>query len=158
MERGLGQISLVPAVGGAFVCSNAGDVIVSTSPPLLATATMNNIGREIARAFSAFEASGRPVSRLDVTYDTWRLFANDIGDAIMFVVCHPGVDAAIVRMTVDVATAGWHKDAKIQKRMAQHKTSRRAAITRTALDERSQQVWQLIESHTWPGAQNAQAV
>ena len=158
MEKGLGQISTVPAVGGAFVCSSAGDVIVSSTPPVLATVTMNNIGREIARAFAAFETSGRPVTRLDVTYDTWRLLANDMGDALMFVVCHPGVDAAIVRMTIDVVTAGWYKDQKVQKRIAQHKAPRQAAMTANALDERSQQVWRLIESQTWPGAQSAQAV
>ncbi len=146
MEKELGQISAVPSVGGAFVCSNAGDVIVSSTPPVLATVTMNHIGREIARAFTALEASGRPASRLDVTYDTWRLLVGDIGDAMIFVVCHPGVDAAMVRMTIDVVAAGWRKDSKVQKRLAQHKAPRHAAMTRTPLDEHTQQTWRMIES------------
>ena len=144
MEKELAQIALVPSVGGAFVCSNAGDVIVSSTPAVLATVTMNAIGREMAGAFRAFEVSGRPVTRLEVTYDTWRLLASDLGDVLMFVVCHPGVDAAMVRMTVDVLAAGWHKDAKVQKRLAPYR-ARRAAITPNAMDERSQQAWRLIE-------------
>jgi predicted regulator of Ras-like GTPase activity (Roadblock/LC7/MglB family) len=145
MEKELAQIAQVPSVGGAFVCSNAGDVIVSSTPPVLATVTMNAIGREMARAFTAFEASGRPVTRLEVTYDTWRLLASDMGDLLMFVVCHPGVDAAVVRMTVDVVGSGWQKDSRVQKRLAPYRTPRRAAITPNAMDERSQHAWRLIE-------------
>ena len=147
MEKELAQIALAPSVGGSFVCSNAGDVIVSSMPPVLATVTMNAIGREMAKAFTAFEASGRPVTRLEVTYDTWRLLATDLGDVLMFVVCHPGVDTAMVRMTVDVAGAGLQKDGKVQKRLAAYRTPRRAAITPDIMDELSQQAWRLIEQH-----------
>lgn len=145
MEKELAQLAQVPSVGGAFVCSNAGDVIVSSTPAVLATVTMNAIGREMARAFTALEASGRPVTRLEVTYDTWRLLVHDMGDALMCVVCHPGVDAAVVRMTIDVVVSGWRKDAKVQKRLAPHRTARRAAIMVNETEERSQQSWRLIE-------------
>lgn len=145
MEKELAQLAQVPFVGGAFVCSHAGDVIVSSTPAVLATVTMNAIGREMASAFTALEASGRPATRLEVTYDTWRLLVNDMGDVLMCVVCHPGVDAAVVRMTIDVVASGWRKDGKVQKRLAPHRTARRAAIMVTEADERSQQSWRLIE-------------
>src|SRR6185503_16454238 len=92
VEKGLEQIGGLPCVGGSFVCDNRGDVIVSSDPAVLATVTMSTIGREVGLAFLALESASRPATRIDFVYDSWRLLAQDMGDAVFFVVCQPNVD------------------------------------------------------------------
>jgi predicted regulator of Ras-like GTPase activity (Roadblock/LC7/MglB family) len=144
MEREIEQLTALPAVEGAFLCDNRGDVIVSSDPAVLATVTMNTIGREIGRAFVALQAAGFPATRLDLTYDTWRLFAHDIGDAVLFVVAQPSVDIAMVRMTADVVTATWQKDPAARKRLQKHRSERAQLVNRTALDPGSWLSWNII--------------
>jgi hypothetical protein len=146
MERGLAQLGATPHVGGAFVCDNKGEVIVSSDPSVLATVTMSTIGREVGRAFIALEAAGRAAIRMELVYDTWRLFAHDISDAVVFVVCQPAADMAMVRMTVDVVVAGWRKDGDAQKRLARHKAVRRELVNRSELDNGAWLTWSMLES------------
>lgn len=144
MERELEQLTALPGVEGAFLCDNRGEVIVSSSPAVLATVTMNTIGREIARAFLALQAGGIPASRLDLTYSSWRLLAQDIGDAVLFVITQPSLDMAIVRMTADVVTAAWKKDPAAQKRLQKHRAERAQLLSRSALDPGSWTSWTAI--------------
>jgi hypothetical protein len=146
MERGLQQIANLPYVGGSFVCDNAGEVIVSSNPAPLATVTMNAIGREAAQAFTACDAAGRAAARLDLTYDTWRLLATDLGDAILFAVCDPQVDMPVLRMTVDIVTAGWKKDSSAQKLLAKRRSPRKATVEPAQMDDVSRHSWQAIQS------------
>ncbi len=146
MEKGLDQVGALPGVGGSFVCDNRGDVIVSSDPAVLATVTMQTIGREVGRTFVALEAAARPAQRLDFVYNSWRLLAQDMGDAVFFVVCQPDADMAMVRMTVDVVIAGWRKDATAQKRLQRHRTERAALVSRATLDQGSWSSWTVIAS------------
>ena len=146
MEKQLEQVGALPGVGGSFVCDNRGDVIVSSDPAVLATVTMNTIGREVARAFLALETAKTPASRLDFVYDTWRLLAQDMGDAVFFVVCQPGADMAMVRMTVDVVIASWTKDGNAQKRLQRHRTERKQLLSAAALDQGSWASWTALTS------------
>lgn len=146
MEKDLTQITSVPHVGGAFVCDNRGDVIVSSDPAVLATVTMNTIGREVGRAFVALDAAHAPAQRLDFSYDRWRLLAQDIGEAVLFVVCQPEADMSIVRMSADVVVAGWRKDANAQKRLQRASIERKALVKSSSLDQGSMHSWSIIES------------
>ena len=146
MEKGLDQVGALPGVGGSFVCDNKGDVIVSSDPAVLATVTMQTIGREVGRAFVALDAATRSAQRLDFVYDSWRLLAQDMGDAVFFVVCQPDADMAMVRMTVDVVIAGWRKDATAQKRLQRHRAERAALVSRATLDQGSWSSWTVIAS------------
>ncbi len=146
MENDLTQITSVPNVGGAFVCDNRGDVIVSSDPAVLATVTMNTIGREVGRAFVALDAAKAPATRLDFAYDRWRLLAQDIGEAVLFVVCQPEADMSIVRMSVDVVVAGWRKDVTAQKRLQRASIERTALVKSSNLDHGSMRSWSVIES------------
>jgi hypothetical protein len=146
VEKELEQIGSVPGVGGSFVCDNRGDVIVSSDPAVLATVTMTTIGREVARVFVALEAANQSAPRIDFVYDSWRLLAQDIGDAVVFVVCQPDADMAFVRMTVDVAIAGWSANAAAQKRLQQRRTERRALVNASTLDQGSWSAWSALVS------------
>lgn len=150
MEKELDQIGALAAVGGSFLCDNRGDVIVSSNPAVLATVTMNTIGREVARAFVALDAADQGAERIDFVYDSWRLLAQDIGDGVFFVVCQPEVDMAMVRMTVDVVIAGWRANANAQKRIADHRAERAALVSRAALDQGSWSSWTVLNSGGQP--------
>ena len=147
MERELTQFSNLSRVGGSFVCDNAGEVVVSSTPAVLATVTMTTIGREVGRMFSALETAGAPMTRIELAYNTWRLFAQDIGDGVLFVVSEPGADPSLVRMTADVVAATWARDGSIQKRLQARKAVRRELVTRATLDPVSLQSWRTIDSH-----------
>jgi hypothetical protein len=146
MEKELEQVSAVPGVGGSFLCDNRGDVIVSSDPAVLATVTMNTIGREVGRAFVALETAGQPAAKMEFAYDSWRLLAQDIGDAVLFVVCQPETNMAMVRMSADVVISGWQKDNAAQKRLQRHRAERSALVSRAALDQGSWSSWAIIQS------------
>ena len=146
MEKALEHLGALSGVGGSFVCDNRGDVIVSSDPAVLATVTMTTIGREVGRAFAALEAAEEPAARIEFVYDSWRLLAQDIGNAVFFVVCHPDADMALVRMTADVVIAGWSKDGNAQKRLQQHRAERAALVTRATLDQGSWSSWTVFAS------------
>lgn len=145
MEKELQQIAGLPDVGGAFLCDNAGEVLASSNPPVLASATMATLGREAARAFEALEAAGLPSSRLELRYDSWQLIARDLEQCVLLVVCHPGVDGALVRMTADIGVAMWKKDGKHQKRLAKSRASRSALLAQATMDEVSFRSWRRLE-------------
>jgi predicted regulator of Ras-like GTPase activity (Roadblock/LC7/MglB family) len=144
MERQIEQLTELPGVEGAFLCDNRGEVIISSTPAVLATVTMNTIGREVGRAFVALHAAGFPATRLDLTYDSWRLLAHDIGDAVLFVVAQPTAEMAIVRLTADVVTATWATDSATKKRLQKHRSERSQLVNRTALDPGSWLSWNII--------------
>ncbi|MGH2608096.1 MAG: hypothetical protein ACRDHF_03315 [Tepidiformaceae bacterium] len=148
MEHGLAQISALPQVGGAFICDNRGDVIVSSSPAVLATVTMSAMGREVGRIVGALESSGRPASRLDFTYSNWRLLAMDLGDAILLVVCHANVDMSFVGMTTDIVLTGWRRDADVQRRLQRHRVEREPLVSRTNAARPQRATWRTLEPNS----------
>jgi hypothetical protein len=149
MEKGLQQLCTVTHVGGSFVCDNRGEVILSSTPPVLATVTMNAIGREVAQAFEARDSGGQRATRLDFTYSTWRLLATDMGgEAILFAVCEPQVEMPVLRMTIDVVLAGWRKDTNTQKQLARHRGPRREVLAKAHFDDVSLRSLKVIQSRT----------
>ena len=148
MERDLIEICGLRGVAGAFVCDNAGEIIACSNPPALATVTMTQVGRVAAQVFGAMEAANRRVDRLEVAYDSGRLFARDLGSALLVVICQPGVDSAMLRMAVDVAVVGWRNDNQQRKRLSRSKVARRHVLTRPELDDVAWQSWRVLA----PGA------
>lgn len=144
MEKALEQICAVPGVGGSFLCDNRGDVIVSSDPAVLATVTMNTIGREVGRALVALETAGHKAARVEFAYDSWRLLAQDIADGVLFVVCQPATNMAMVRMSADVVIEGWRRDSGAQKRLQRHRAERSALVSTAALDQGSSRSWATI--------------
>jgi hypothetical protein len=147
MEQGLAQLSAIPSVGGAFICDNRGEVIVSSSPAVLATVTMSAMGREVGRIVAALEAAGRAGSRLDFTYSNWRLLAIDLDDGILLIVCHADVDMAFVRMNADIVLTGWRQDPTIQRRLQGHRVERGELVRRSTAGAPLRSAWRTIEAN-----------
>lgn len=136
MERGLQEIASVGQVDGAFVCNSTGEVVASSTPPVLATAAMSDIGRALSQTFGAFEAAGAPIDRLDLAFDSWRLYTRDLGQGLVVVIAEPGCDVSFLRMTVDIITTGWASSGDLQKRIGKGKTSARMdLLSRANLDD-----------------------
>ena len=145
MERDLQQICALENVGGAFVCDNAGELVVSSSPPVLATIAMGEMSRAAAQTLAAMDRSRKPVDRGEFTYDTWRLFVRDLGPAMILVVCHPNVDMATLRMTVDMTIVRWRKDNNIQKRLSKRADlARKDLLTEAHMDDVAWHSYQLL--------------
>jgi hypothetical protein len=142
MDRELQQICSVPSVATAFVCNRAGEVVAAASPAVLATVTMNHVGRAMSSMFDAANAAGRRGDRAELGYDTWRLIARDIGQALVLAVCHPGVDSAQVRMALDIAIVRWREDRKAQQRLAEH--AARTSQGGAGLDDHALASWRLL--------------
>lgn len=146
MERELQQFCDIPHVGGAFVCDNRGEVILSSHPAVLATVAMNAIGREAGRSLLALEASGHKCVRLAYAFNTWTLCVCELGEAMVFVVCEAGVDVARVRMTMDVTTNAWQNDSRAQKRLAGRRVDRKQLVMPSTTDQTGDLVWNFIQS------------
>ncbi|MEP7215021.1 MAG: hypothetical protein ABI782_02145 [Anaerolineaceae bacterium] len=146
MERELQQFCDIPHVGGAFVCDNRGEVILSSHPAVLATVAMNAIGREVGRSLLALEASGHGGLRLDYAFDSWTLFARELGEALVFVVCEAGVDVARVRMTMEVTMNAWQNDSRAQKRLAGWRVERKQLVIPPAIDQNGYLAWNFVQS------------
>lgn len=143
MQKGLARLVGVAGVGGCFVCDHGGEVLESSNPAPLATATMHMIGRQVAQTHVALESAGYAAQYIEFVYDSWRLLARDLGNAQLFILCEPGVNMSLVRLTADVVATGWRADKGVQKRLAGH--TRREGLTRENLDEVS---WRLLNQGT----------
>lgn len=149
MERALREFGSIDHVCGAFVCDNAGDVLASSSPPVLASVAMVQIGRAGAQVFAAMETALRPVDHVEFTFDSWRLFVRDLGEALLVLVAEPAVDTAILRMTMDVVIAGWRSDARVQKRLHRAAASARVTlVSEASVGPTAWQSWGLIRTRS----------
>jgi len=144
MEQGLAQLSGIPHVGGAFICDNRGDVIVSSSPAVLATVAMNVMGQEVGRMLAGLEEAGYKATRLDLTYSTWRMLVVDIEDAMLFVVCHSPVDMSLLRMNVDVILARWRQNPDVQRRLQQRRAERKELVSRASAEREPRATWRTL--------------
>lgn len=148
MERGLQELATMDQVDGAFVCNSSGDVVLSSMPPVLATAAMSHIGKAVSQVFSAFEAAAVPIDRFDLAFDTWTLVARDLGQAVVIVVAEPGADLSTLRMMLDIVIVGWTTSGQLEKRLGKGKSSSRMDLLSAAnLDDAALRSLKLLGGH-----------
>jgi hypothetical protein len=147
MERGLQEICALQSVGGAFVCDNTGEVVVSSSPPVLATVTMSQISRAAVQVFAAMESAQKPINRMEFVYDAWRLFVRDLGQAMVFVVCYPEIDSALLRMTMDTVAVNWKSGKELEKKLGKRPAAiRRDLLAEAHMDEAAWRSYRVLAS------------
>lgn len=64
----------------------------------------------------------------------------------LLVVCRPGVDAALLRMSADIAISAWKADARCQKRLTKRKAQRSQLLAQSQLDAPAWTSWRLLET------------
>jgi hypothetical protein len=144
MEREIHTLCGLPQVGTAFACDNDGNVVASAEPVMLATATMQSAGRAVAQALSVMTTPERSVDRVELVYDTWRLFARDLGPGVLVLICQPEADMPLIRMQTDIVVAAWRRDGIIARRLGAKTDGRAQLLTRANLDERAWASWSLL--------------
>lgn len=124
MQAGLSDIKAVPNVHGCFLVSNRGKTIEADPPLELTEEELESIGAAVIQVLLGLETWGSPAGELDFSYQRSRLVVRDLDQAALVMICSPEVDPALLRLTVNVVTKRWGKDAEAQERFDQFSTNR----------------------------------
>ena len=142
MEKDIEACARLPGVRGAFVCDNVGEVMATSNPPPLATDSLSRIAQEVVRSFAAMQVGGRPAQALQYDFQSWQLYAQDLGgSAVLIVVSEPDADRAMVRMTARVTAQQWRADKNAARQLAAWQKARTPLLARGQLDDRSARLW-----------------
>ena len=118
MKNGLKEINKTLGVWGSLLCDNQGKIIAEVTPPALNKPRMENISRHILEAFKTIGEELPGMKEVVLHYKQRKLFAVDIQQALLIVVCTPSVDIPLLRMSVNVIVTGWQNDPKVKKELA----------------------------------------
>ncbi len=117
MKSGLKEINETVGVWGSLLCDNQGSIIESQTPPALNKVALENISRHLLETFQTINAELAGMKEIVLHFKQRKLFAVDIQQALLIVVCTPSVDIPLLRMSVNVVLAGWQSDPKIKKQL-----------------------------------------
>jgi predicted regulator of Ras-like GTPase activity (Roadblock/LC7/MglB family) len=115
MKNGLKEINETPGVWGSLISNNQGSLIEDLSPPALNKATLENVSRHVLDMIGTLGEDLVGLNEVVLHYTQRKVFAVDIQQALLIVICTPSVDIALLRMSVNVVLARWQGDPKIQK-------------------------------------------
>jgi predicted regulator of Ras-like GTPase activity (Roadblock/LC7/MglB family) len=117
MKSGLKEINETMGVWGSLLCDNQGRIIEDITPPALNKTRMENISRHILETFTTIGEELTGMTEVVLHYKQRKLYAVDIQQALLIVVCTPSVDIPLLRMSVNVVLAGWQNDPKVKKKL-----------------------------------------
>lgn len=115
MKAGLQEINETVGVWGSLLCNNQGELLENISPPALNKPTLENISRHVIELISRVGESVSGLSEVVFHYQDRKVFAVDLQQALLIVICTPSVDIPLLRMSVNVVLANWEDDSKVQK-------------------------------------------
>jgi predicted regulator of Ras-like GTPase activity (Roadblock/LC7/MglB family) len=118
MKNGLKEINKTVGVWGSLLCDNQGRIIEEVTPPALNKPRMENISRHILETINTMGEELTRMEEVVLHYKQRKLFAVDIQQALLIVVCTPSVDIPLLRMSVNVIVTGWQNDPKVKKELA----------------------------------------
>ena len=117
MRAGLLEINETVGVWGSLLCDNQGELIENISPPALNKPTLENISRHVVELFSRAGDGIAGLAEVVLHYQERKIFAVDLEQAILIVICTPSVDIPLLRMSVNVVLANWEGDPGVQKQL-----------------------------------------
>lgn len=115
MKNGLKEINETAGVWGSLICDNQGALIEDLTPPALNKATLENVSRHVLDMFGTLGEDLTGLNEVVLHYTQRKVFAVDIKQAVLIVICTPSVDIPLLRMSVNVVLARWQGDPKTQK-------------------------------------------
>lgn len=124
MKAGLQEINETTGVWGSLVCGNRGDLIENLAPPSLTKPTLENISRHVVELMAAAAESVAGLNEIVFHYQDRKIFALDLQQALLLVICTPSVDIPLLRMSVNVVLARWQEDPAVQKQFQQNYVDR----------------------------------
>jgi predicted regulator of Ras-like GTPase activity (Roadblock/LC7/MglB family) len=141
IDERLAEINAVAGVTGCLVCDNSGRVIASSFTGDLDMTSARDVAREVVQTSAVLSEARESVAGLDFTYARRRLVARDMDDSVFVVLCDPGVDIAMLRLTLNVAMAQLRDDEELGKRLRD--SLKVKEVLESELDEIS---WQLLKA------------
>lgn len=117
MNQGLKEINELTGVWGSLLCNNQAGVIASAPPADFIGSALENIARHCVDLMSPGNESFRDLQEVVVHFQQKKLFILDLEQAILIVLCNPGVDISLLRMTINLMITRWEADRKIQKQL-----------------------------------------
>jgi predicted regulator of Ras-like GTPase activity (Roadblock/LC7/MglB family) len=117
MNQGLKEINELTGVWGSLLCNNQAGVIASAPPADFIGSALENIARHCVDLMSPGNESFQDLQEVVVHFQQKKLFILDLEQAILIVLCNPGVDISLLRMTINLMITRWEADRKIQKQL-----------------------------------------
>ena len=115
MKNGLKEINETQGVWGSLICDNQGALIEDLAPPGLNKATLENVSRHVLDMIGTRGEDLAGLNEVVLHYMQRKVFAVDIQQALLIVICTPSVDIPLLRMSINVVIARWQGDPKTQK-------------------------------------------
>jgi len=115
MRNGLSEINKLVGVWGSFISNNRGEVMLSVTPPQLKEPVLENISQQVLELINSSSDNLKDLSEMTFHFSQRVLLVVDLEKAILTVVCTPGVDLPLLRMTVNVVRTDWDEDEKVQR-------------------------------------------
>jgi len=120
MKKGLAEINELEGVWGSFICNNQGGLIDSAPPPDFNKSALENIARHSVELLSTGAESVQGLKEVVMHFQEKRLFVLDMQQAVLVVLCTPSIDISLLRLTINIITARWEEDSKVQKLLSKN--------------------------------------
>jgi predicted regulator of Ras-like GTPase activity (Roadblock/LC7/MglB family) len=134
------EINKVAGVTGSFVSDNSGRVIASSFSGDVDMTSIRGVAREVVQTSAVLSVVQEPVGELDFAYARSRVVARDLDDSVLVVLCDPGADIPMLRMTLNVAATELRDDAELKSSLRDSLKVKQ--VLESELDELS---WQLLK-------------
>ena len=115
MKSGLKEINDTRGVWGSLISDNQGAIIEGHTPPALNKTTLENISHQVLEIIGTLGEELGGLNEIVLHYKQRKVFAVDIKQALLIVICTPSVDVPLLRMSINVVLARWQSDPKVQK-------------------------------------------
>jgi hypothetical protein len=138
MPEVLEEISAVAGVRATCICNLAGEMVKSSESVEDAKTTLPVIAREMAFVWAVFRRAGKEMTDLDLAYEGLRLLACAAGNVLLIAIGGPGVDAAMLRLVMNIQKKRLRDDRRTQGQAATSRLSE--SIVRECTDEVSRRL------------------
>ncbi len=132
-------------VKGAFVCDHHGVTLGGVGAyftPGRKWSECDQISICIVQIAAALQARVGSWRDIVLDFQRRRIFAHDLGSALLVVICESHVNPALMRMTLNVAAAAFKKDTQLAQSMGASLPSRLETLKEKHL---GRSAWQLIQ-------------
>jgi hypothetical protein len=114
MRAILEEIGTIGGVRAACICDLEGKVLARSEFEAGAKLDLREVACEVALVLAVFRLTGKTTTDMDLAYDGSRLLACAVGSALLIVICEPQVDAALLRLGLNVQKSRLREDRKFQ--------------------------------------------
>lgn len=105
MEGYLAEILKMEGLSGVLLLGPKGEVIARAPDRVWEIESLGAILQEVEWTFASLRLYGEEVDEIDFSFEGIRLIARKLAGSVLLVFCSPGVDAAMLRLTMNVTVA-----------------------------------------------------